>query len=110
MREHEWSDRVVDTAHTFGWTVAHFGAARTQRGWRTPVRYDGAGFPDLVLVHPERHHVLFRELKVGRGKPSEHQSVWLVRLQHAGADVDVWHPDDWPRILATLSAGAARVA
>ena len=109
ISERGFSDRVVELARWCGWTVAHFGAAQTSKGWRTPVRYDGKGFPDLVLVHPERGLVWFRELKV-TGRPLDpDQRVWRDRLTAAVANYDVWRPSDWADIVAALSNGRAEV-
>ncbi len=65
------------------------------------------GFPDLVVVGP--HGVIFRELKADRGRLTPDQRVWLDRLTEAGADADVWRPDDWPtRVLAALAGIGGR--
>lgn len=113
VTEREWQDKIVDLARSCGWRVAHFGHAQTGKGWRTPVRYDGKGFPDLVLVHPLRKLVWFRECKVGsatskRGQPEPDQAAWGLALTMAGADYDVWRPADWESIVGELSEGRAR--
>lgn len=51
-----------------------------------------AGFPDWVFAGPGG--VLFRELKTARGRLSLAQVVWRRTLRKAGADVDVWRPED----------------
>lgn len=94
MTEEQLQDAVIDLARLTGWKVAHFRAARTGDGWRTPVAADGKGFPDLVLVHPTRG-VLFRELKSASGRATIDQRLWLEDLRDAGADARVWTPDDW---------------
>lgn len=114
IAEKAFADRIVELAHTFGWRIAHFGssATGTPGKYRTPCRYDGKGFPDLVLVHPVGG-VLFRELKAG-ARPNRaldpEQGDWQVALAAARADVGVWVPSDWPQIVAELSGGMARVA
>lgn len=110
--ESELQTKVIEIAHAFGWRVAHFRAARTQYGWRTPVQADGAGFPDLVLVHRGAHpgagRVLFRELKgAGRLRISADQAAWLDDLDAGGADVALWRPADWSSIVDVLSFGKA---
>ncbi len=85
-------------ARLFAWRCAHFRSVRIQRHdetvrYATPVSADGAGWPDLVLVHD--HRILFRELKSDRGVLSVEQQDWLHALERAGADVDVWRPKDW---------------
>jgi hypothetical protein len=110
VSEADFERKVVDLAHHFGWLVAHFGIGWSTKGYRTPARYDGAGFPDLVLVHKERHLVWFRELKAGRRphRPlDDAQQAWYDQLAEAGANVDVWRPGDWPDIVSSLSNGRA---
>lgn len=111
ITEREWSDKVCELARhpVCGWFVAHFGTAVRGGEYVTPVEYDAAGFPDLVLVNPRRGLVWFRELKSGRRPLQPAQREWYQRLAHAGANVDVWHPEDWPDIVAALSNGRARV-
>lgn len=92
MTESELQDAVIELAHLFGWSVAHFRAARTAHGWRTPVAADGAGWPDLVLV---RERIAFAELKSARGTMSTAQIAWLERLTKAGAETHVWTPTEW---------------
>lgn len=50
------------------------------------------GFPDSVIVGPSG--VLFRELKSDTGRPTADQQDWLRRLREAGADADLWRPED----------------
>jgi hypothetical protein len=52
VAERDFQSAVVPCARLFGWRVAHFRAAQTKHGWRTPVEADGKGFPDLLLLHP----------------------------------------------------------
>lgn len=110
MTEAEFQKAVLDLAKLSGWRVAHFRPARTAHGWRTAVAADGAGFPDLVLAHPDRGAVLFRELKSERGRLTFEQHEWGRTLTAAGADYAVWRPADWPSIVARLSFGRAKEA
>lgn len=109
VSEAQLQKQVLDLAKLTGWTRAHFRPARVGTGddqrWVTPVAADGAGFPDLVLVHPDRG-VLFRELKSASGRLSDDQEAWLGVLMAAGADAAVWRPDDWDDIEATLTGRA----
>lgn len=101
------ADMRAELARLHGWKVAHFRAATLTNGRTvTPVAADGAGWPDLVLVHPVRG-VLFRELKTDRGRVSPHQRVWIDWLEAAGVDVGVWRPRDWPEIQSTLTGKPA---
>jgi hypothetical protein len=97
--EAEFQTAVLELARLCGWRCAHFRAARTEQGWRTPVAGDGKGFPDLVLV---RDRVIFAELKSARGRVSDDQQGWIEDLQHAGAEMHVWRPADWPAIEKAL--------
>jgi hypothetical protein len=99
VTETEFSTFVIDTAHLFGWKVAHFRPARTKHGWVTPVAADGKGYPDLTMV---RERVIFAELKVGRNKLSEEQASWVAALASAGAEIKVWRPEDEDLIVETL--------
>ena len=94
MTETQLQTAVIDTAHLFGWIVAHFRPAQNSRGeWRTPVGGDGKGFPDLVLVSDRG--VAFAELKSAKGRLRAEQQMWRDALFAADADVFVWRPKDW---------------
>jgi hypothetical protein len=95
VTERELQKGVIDCARIFGWRVAHFRAAQTARGWRTPVEADGAGFPDLVLVRDGR--LIFAELKGDGGRIRSEQAEWLTALHKVGIPVEahVWTPEDW---------------
>ena len=109
ITERQFADKVAYVARLYGWRIAHFRPARTVHGWRTPVGYDGAGYPDLVLVHPTRGLVWFRELKVGRRPLEPEQVHWRDWLVGAGANYDVWRSTEWADIVRALSNGAAYV-
>lgn len=93
MSERDLQDAVIKYARLMGWRVAHFRPAKTEKGWRTPVEADGAGFPDLCLVRGQR--LLFVELKSERGTISPAQAVWLADLRNANAEVYLWTPGAW---------------
>ena len=75
-----------------GWRVYHSRPARTNKGWRTPVSYDGRGFPDLLLV---RDRVIAIEIKGDGDKLTEEQQTWLDAFACAGVPAQVIRPDDW---------------
>ncbi len=103
MKEAEFQAAVMELAQVCGWLRAHFRPAQNLRGqWRTAVAGDGKGFPDLVLVHPDRG-VVFAELKSERGRTTPEQDRWLEVLAEAGARVHLWRPDDWDDIEALLT-------
>lgn len=61
------------------------------------------GFPDTVIVGSRG--VLYRELKMPKGKPSPEQLHWVAALTEAGQNVGIWRPEHWPRlILAEMGA------
>ncbi len=94
MTEKELQQAVIQTAHIYGWIVAHFRPAMNARGdWRTAVAADGKGFPDLTLVHDERG-LAFVEMKSVKGRLSPEQKMWLEKLS-PHADTMVWRPADW---------------
>lgn len=106
MSEAQLSDAVATVANGFGWRVAHFAPAHVGDKWRTPVRYDGKGFPDLVLVGPGG--ILFAELKSANGRMSPDQRAWASDIGLAGGNHRLWRPSDWPQSVAELSLGQAR--
>ena len=86
--------------------------------WSTPIQGD-AGFPDLVLAHPQKG-VIFAELKSEKGKPTEAQMEWLEVLSNATygcptksdhwlVRVCVWRPSDMDEIEARLRLGGSQV-
>ena len=94
MSEAQLQQAVIEAAKFNGWHIAHFRAGMTRRGrWVTPVSGDGAGFPDLVLAHPDRG-VLFVELKAEQGKMTSRQAIWLTLLGTCNKTY-VWRPRDW---------------
>jgi hypothetical protein len=112
ISESELQGAVIELAHTSGWLVHHTRAARSRKGWRTPIQGD-AGFCDLVLA--KNGCVLFAELKSERGRVSPEQQAWIRALdgERQGAllpgqrrvlrpvcdggwiSIVVWRPSDW---------------
>lgn len=96
ISEADLQQRIIDLALLRGWHIAHFRAARTEKGWRTPVQ-GHKGFPDLVLAR--RGRIIFAELKAANGKMSAEQEEWGIQL---GARFVLWRPNDWPSIQRIL--------
>lgn len=96
-------------ARVLGWRVAHFRPAQTKRGWRTAVAGDGAGFPDLVLVHRAKERVIFAELKSQRGKLAPEQVEWREALLAAGVEYYCWRPADIAEIEYQLKRNIVRL-
>jgi hypothetical protein len=114
--EAAFQQQVIEIAHIYRWRVAHFRAAQTARGWRTPVEADGMGFPDLVLIRPPE--LIIAELKSEKGVLSLAQRGWVGELSlveeaiatAAGQpphrrlfEINVWRPSDFDDIVKRLS-------
>lgn len=96
MNEAQLGDLIIDAARLYHWRIVHFRPARTAAGWRTPFQGD-PGFPDLVIA--KGGVVLFRELKVGRGRLTLEQEHWRDAL---GDQWGLWTDKDLPKILREL--------
>ena len=107
ISEADFLRQVTDLADLYGWRWVHFRPAQTLRGWRTPVSGPlGKGWPDLVLVKPERG-VIFAELKGDKGRPTPEQAEVLrwLHLTGVGTCVSayVWRPRDFDEVVRVLS-------
>ena len=96
MSEDDLLASILDACARLRLRTAHFRPAWTERGYRTAVSGDGKGFPDLVIAG---RRVAYRELKVGRNKPTAEQDAWLAALTDAGQDAGVWRETDWPEVV-----------
>jgi len=100
ITESDFTKQVIDLARLYHWKVAHFRAAMTKHGWRTPVQADGKGFPDLVLVRKNR--LIFAELKSEKGKMSHEQIEWACALRDSLGEVHDWRPSSFETIVQIL--------
>lgn len=100
MSERDLQDAVLKLARLLGWRSAHFRAARTQFGWRTPVQGDGKGFPDTILLRGSR--LIVAELKAQYGRVEPEQERWLDDWREIGAEVFVWRPSDLETVAEIL--------
>ncbi len=66
---------VEDILHQFGFRVAHFRPAKTEKGWKTAVSCDGQGFYDYFAIKPPR--LMLVEIKSETGVIAPEQRVWL---------------------------------
>ena len=102
MKESYFQSQVIMLAKLHGWLVMHTRAVEIRPGvWKTPLQ-GHAGFPDLVLVHPDRG-LIFAELKSDKGKLSAMQIVWSEALTIAGQEVYCWRPKDIQEISTRLA-------
>lgn len=85
---------IVDAARWGGWLHYHTHDSRRS----------AAGFPDLVLAHPERG-VVFVEVKSERGRLTVEQERWRVALAAAGAEHWVARPAGIDALIARLAGG-----
>ena len=81
--ERELQDTVVEMAERLGWETWHDNDSRRNK----------PGFPDLLLVHPERGAIWF-ELKSQAGRVRPEQRYWLDLLTAAGQRAMVVRPRD----------------
>lgn len=84
--EKKLQEQVIILARALGWELIYhtYDSRRSE-----------PGFPDLVLVHPARGRILFRELKSSRGTVSADQRRWIAGLAACGSDIAVWRPSDF---------------
>ncbi len=94
-----WEKTVGQYAQHMGWKVAHFRKARTKKGWRTAVGFDGKGFVDFTMT---RDRVLYVECKYGSGRLRKDQIVWRDAIVAAGGEYYCWRPSDWNEIQRVL--------
>lgn len=109
ISESEFADWVLDVARMYGWRSAHFRPARTKTGWRTPVQGDGAGFPDMILLHPRCDFGLALELKRETGRTTPEQEAWISAFRRTGWVAMVVRPGDRDALQALLSRPQACV-
>lgn len=101
MTEEELSIEVKKLSKLYGWRMHHCRAARTQKGWRTPIEGD-PGFPDWILLRENADRsakLLIVELKSENGILSLAQKQWLDLLNRVpGVEVYTWRPKDLEQI------------
>lgn len=89
--------KVIQLAGLLQYRVAHHRAAKTEKGWRTPIQGPGSkGFLDTVLARYRRDggaRVIIAELKSSDTAPlTPDQRVWLDLWRQAGYEAYVWRP------------------
>ena len=94
MNEKDLQSIVLNLARRYGWMIHHDLPAMGKNGrWATYTQGD-VGFPDLVLVHPNKGQMFVVELKSERGKTTTSQDNWLAAFQRANIENHVVRPSD----------------
>ena len=91
MVESQFQDTIVQMAGLLGWMVFHDNDSRR----------NVAGFPDLVMVHPDRG-VVWMECKTLAGRVRPEQRVWIDSLVAAGQRAYIVRPNDMDAIESLL--------
>lgn len=95
ISEKAFMGAVLRLARNHGWYAYHTHDSRRSL----------PGYPDLTMVHPDQHIVLWAELKVPGGSLTIEQSRWLEILgQVRGTAAFLWTPEDWPTISMRLTS------
>ena len=71
LSEKMFQSRIVAGARALGFMVYHtYDSRRSTKG-----------FPDLCLVHPKSHQLIFLEIKTDKGRVSLEQATWISALE-----------------------------
>jgi len=92
LLEKDWQRNVLRVAALYQWNLTYH---------TFDSRRSAPGFPDLILLKGSR--MLAVELKREDGRLSPEQRAWLVGLEAAGIEVDVWRPSDLTEVVAILA-------
>jgi hypothetical protein len=96
--EKQFQQTVIEFLQLHGWKVAHFAAARTKKGWRTPARANGKGWLDIYALHPVNRWKLVAELKVEPNVLTDEQKEWKAWHELCGTPAYSWYPHEWAEI------------
>ena len=118
-----FEQKIVDIAHMHGWKVASFRQAGSPHdGYRTPVKHDAKGWPDLTLIHPNGY-IIFAEIKKEKNPSpyTDDQKSWGATLAATAERINewledspdrvfyrLWRPRDGDEIVTLLSFGRVR--
>ena len=104
---------IAGAAKATGWKVAGFRCVRVQRRngqvyYETPVREDGKGWPDLVMLHKATGRRIAAEVKVKKDTLKPEQVEWLELMDTCGFESYEWREIDWNNnsILEVLNANS----
>jgi hypothetical protein len=102
--ERECEDTIIAAALLLGYFVHAERPARSNKGWRTPVR-GNPGWPDLFIVG--HGHAFAIELKRKGNRPTPEQCHWINQLGLAGIDARlVYVPEGQQELIDDLAAAA----
>jgi len=93
VTERDLREQIRDACKLFGWLM-YF-------SWSS--LHSPRGFPDLVLVHPEKKRIIYSELKAEKGKLTPYQELWIEALRACDQEVYIWRPHDIDEIVGILS-------
>jgi len=96
VKEGVFQSQVIAMAERFGWKVWHVPApmvwrAKEQKWVPSP---QGAGLPDLIMLHDDPPRLVFMELKAERGKLTEKQTDFLQRAKDVADAQGPWYADE----------------
>ena len=100
MTHEELVMNIAHAAQALGFKVAGFRCVRVQRRngqvyYETPVRFDGTGWPDLILLHKASTRRLAVEVKVKKDFLKPEQIDWLEVMDSCGFECYEWREGDW---------------
>jgi hypothetical protein len=97
LPEGEFQTTCEEVARMYGWTVYH----------ETDSRKSPKGLPDLIMLSRPQDDgsvvLAMIELKSAKGKLTEEQEVWQLKLSRVGSLVTGWlRPTEWPMLVGLL--------
>ena len=112
-------NRTIEKARRFGWQVWHVPAPmRSTREGKWVGAREGAGLPDLVMIHVDKRRMILAEIKGDGGKLSDKQVEFLSAARTIAEEIDdyllgnesivavyAWFPKDEPIIEQILRTG-----
>ncbi len=112
ITEASFQQTVIQAFQAHGCKVAAIRRVRVQRKngevyYETPMQGEGAGWPDLYIVNPEKHWHCVAELKIGKRPTTAEQKNWLRWHELSGTPAFVWRDDkeSWDEIEKVLRDG-----
>lgn len=88
MKEAELQQRVIARAVLEGWKCWHIPAPMRWTKTGFVGAKEGAGIPDLILLHDNPPRLIFAELKGTGGKPSDAQLEFLRAAKVVADDIE----------------------